>query len=75
MSFRILTPNSLFFFISPKIATGSKKYPILTNMANVELENLSFGQGSNNNYYCPMWQPSSGDAATDSLLGGKKKTL
>jgi hypothetical protein len=38
-------------------------------MANVELENLSFGQGNNNNYYCPMWQPSSGDAATDSLLG------
>jgi hypothetical protein len=25
--------------------------------------------GDNNNYYCPMWQPSSGDAATDSLLG------
>jgi len=74
MSFGILTPNSLFFFfISPKIAIGSKKYPILTNMANVELENLSFGQGNNNNYYCPMWQPSSGDAATDSLLGGKKK--
>jgi hypothetical protein len=42
-------------------------------MVNVELENLSFGQGDNNNYYCPMWQPSSGDAATDSLLGGKKK--
>jgi hypothetical protein len=38
----------------------------------LNLENLSFGQGNNNNYYCPMWQPSSGDAATDSLLGGKK---
>jgi hypothetical protein len=25
--------------------------------------------GANNNYYCPVWQPSSGDAATDSLLG------
>jgi hypothetical protein len=42
-------------------------------MVNVELENLSFGQQDNNIYYCPMWQPSSGDAATYSILGGKKK--
>jgi hypothetical protein len=44
-------------------------------MVNVELENLSFGQEGNNNYYCLMWQPSSGDAATGSFLGGKKTTL
>jgi hypothetical protein len=42
-------------------------------MVNGELENLSFGQGANNNYYCPVWQPSSGAAATFSILGGKKK--
>jgi hypothetical protein len=50
-------PNLTLYFEGGTMELGPDSY----------LEQAS--DGSNNNYYCPMWQPSSGDAATDSLLG------
>ncbi|CAM6048421.1 unnamed protein product [Sphagnum compactum] len=50
-------PNLTLYFEGGTMELGSDSY----------LEQAT--DGSNNNYYCPVWQPSSGDAATDSLLG------
>ncbi|CAK9226439.1 unnamed protein product [Sphagnum troendelagicum] len=50
-------PNLTLYFEGGTMELGPDSY----------LEQVS--DGNNNNYYCPMWQPSSGDAATDSLLG------
>lgn len=50
-------PNLTLYFQGGTMELGPDSY----------LEQAS--DEANNNYYCPMWQPSSGDAATDSLLG------